>query len=226
MPNVMGQEFPYTPEGMAAAQQYAQAMGMRGGGSMGFRPIGMQEGGDADMVKLANDLYALMQGGTDEQVSNFIRGNRTALEMAAAIPDSKFNMLRGALKLNAQMQQMPETTGNLGRISDMDLQNLQGTMGSMPPMPETTGNPPRISDMDLQILQGALAQPMQQRAPAEFTGAPADRVGMQAGDPSISNEDLENMKRIVGSAATNYYPPNYSPPEKRAGGGIMSLRGY
>ena len=54
MPNVMGQEFPYTPEGMAAAQQYAQAMGMRGGGSMGFRPIGMQEGGDADMVKLAN----------------------------------------------------------------------------------------------------------------------------------------------------------------------------
>ena len=198
MPNVMGQEFPYTPEGMAAAQQYAQAMGMRGGGSMGFRPIGMQEGGDADMVKLAKNLYALMQGGTDEQVSNFIRGNRTALEMAAAIPDSQFNMLRGALKLDAQLQQMPETTGN----------------------------PPRISDMDLQILQGALTQPMQQRAPAEFTGAPADRVGMLAGDPSISNEDLENMKRIVGSAATNYYPPNYSPPEKRAGGGIMSLRGY
>ena len=41
MPNVMGREFPYTAEGMAAAQQYEQAMGMRGGGMMGFRPVGM-----------------------------------------------------------------------------------------------------------------------------------------------------------------------------------------
>ena len=37
MPNVMGREFPYTAEGMAAAQQYSQAMGMRDGGMMGFR---------------------------------------------------------------------------------------------------------------------------------------------------------------------------------------------
>ena len=40
MPNVMGREFPYTPEGMAAARQYSQAMGMRDGGPMGFRPLG------------------------------------------------------------------------------------------------------------------------------------------------------------------------------------------
>ena len=45
MPNVMGREFPYTPEGMAASQQYAQSMGMRDGGSMGFRPVGMFLGG-------------------------------------------------------------------------------------------------------------------------------------------------------------------------------------
>ena len=45
MPNVMGREFPYTPEGMAAARQYSQAMGMRDGGPMGFRPLGMQAGG-------------------------------------------------------------------------------------------------------------------------------------------------------------------------------------
>jgi len=47
MPNVMGREFPYTPEGMAAAQQYRQAIGMRDGGMMGFRPIGMAGGGVA-----------------------------------------------------------------------------------------------------------------------------------------------------------------------------------
>ena len=55
MPNVMGREFPYTAEGMAAAQQYSQAMGMRDGGSMGFRPVGYDEGGpvgyaDGDVV--------------------------------------------------------------------------------------------------------------------------------------------------------------------------------
>ena len=69
----------------------------------------MEEGGDADMVTLANNLYALMQGGSVEQVSNFIRENLPGLEMAAAIPDSKFNMLRGALRRNAQTQQTNES---------------------------------------------------------------------------------------------------------------------
>ena len=44
MPNVMGREFPYTPQGMAEAEQYRQAVGMRGGGMMGFRPVGYQDG--------------------------------------------------------------------------------------------------------------------------------------------------------------------------------------
>ena len=45
MPNVMGREFPYTPEGMAAADNYRRAMEMRGGGMMGFRPLGYKDGG-------------------------------------------------------------------------------------------------------------------------------------------------------------------------------------
>ena len=44
MPNVAGREFPYTPQGMAAAEQYKQSLGMRGGGMMGFRPVGYAEG--------------------------------------------------------------------------------------------------------------------------------------------------------------------------------------
>ena len=45
MPNVMGRQFPYTPQGVAAAQQYSQSLGMRDGGPMGFRPVGYQVGG-------------------------------------------------------------------------------------------------------------------------------------------------------------------------------------
>ena len=44
MPNVAGREFPYTPQGMAAAEQYKQSLGMRGGGIMGFRPVGYAHG--------------------------------------------------------------------------------------------------------------------------------------------------------------------------------------
>jgi hypothetical protein len=48
MPNVMGREFPYTPEGIAAAERYEQAVGMRNGGMMGFRPLGHANGGFVD----------------------------------------------------------------------------------------------------------------------------------------------------------------------------------
>jgi len=58
MPSVMGREFPYSPEGMAAAQQYSQALGMRDGGMMGFRPVGMQAGG----VPGVNPLVATGMG--------------------------------------------------------------------------------------------------------------------------------------------------------------------
>jgi hypothetical protein len=69
MPNVMGREFPYTPEGMAAAQQYSQAMGMRDGGPMGFRPLGYADGGVADnrlgsfLTPVDNRMGSLFLGG-------------------------------------------------------------------------------------------------------------------------------------------------------------------
>jgi hypothetical protein len=62
MPNVMGREFPYTPEGMAASQQYAQSMGMRDGGPMGFRPVGMGIGGTVFKILEESGKYpALFQ---------------------------------------------------------------------------------------------------------------------------------------------------------------------
>jgi hypothetical protein len=68
MPNVMGREFPYTSEGMAAAEQYSQALGMRDGGMMGFRPVGYQGGGsvpagyrDGDVVMDEQNRIALIE---------------------------------------------------------------------------------------------------------------------------------------------------------------------
>ena len=53
MPNVAGREFPYTPEGLRAAEQYRQLLGMSNGGAMGFRPLGYANGGDIGSVAAA-----------------------------------------------------------------------------------------------------------------------------------------------------------------------------
>ena len=62
MPNVMGQEFPYTPEGMAAAKQYEQSIGMMGGGSMGFRPLGYENGGPVGSSRASVIEYIMQDG--------------------------------------------------------------------------------------------------------------------------------------------------------------------
>ena len=86
MPNVAGREFPYTSQGMAAAEQYKQSLGMRNGGTAGFRPLGYRDGGD---VEAANDAtYSKLQTALDtlkdkEQLNNFIHENKAALESMA-----------------------------------------------------------------------------------------------------------------------------------------------
>jgi hypothetical protein len=60
MPNVAGREFPYTPQGMAAADRYRQSLGMRHGGTMGFRPVGYQGG---DLVEDVGNLGRIQGSG-------------------------------------------------------------------------------------------------------------------------------------------------------------------
>ena len=87
MPNVMGREFPYTPQGMAAAEQYKQAMGMRDGGMMGFRPIGYANGSPGvpitDLMAVVRELTNLEQTGTTEQVKAYVLANKDGLLKAA-----------------------------------------------------------------------------------------------------------------------------------------------
>ena len=86
MPNVMGREFPYTPQGMAAAEQYKQAMGMRDGGMMGFRPIGYANGSPGvpvtDSMAVIRELQELELTGTTPDVIAFIEGRQRDLARA------------------------------------------------------------------------------------------------------------------------------------------------
>jgi len=94
MPNVAGREFPYTPQGMAAAEQYKQSLGMRGGGMMGFRPVGYQNGGGVESdtaIPLDNVARAFVDlvssGASVLEIRRYISENRSALErMAVAGP--------------------------------------------------------------------------------------------------------------------------------------------
>jgi len=109
MPNVMGREFPYTPEGEAAALRYSRAIGMRGGGMMGFRPIGYQEGTGPAGVQLAeveaqrSDVLAIVNGlmnameGSENDVLNYVASNRIDLENIATLPGEQFNVVRDVL---------------------------------------------------------------------------------------------------------------------------------
>ena len=117
MPNVAGREFPYTPQGMAAAEQYRQSLGMRGGGMMGFRPLGYQEGGGvpeggvpigagetrmggfsvADVQTLVNDMVSVMDGGTEQDLVNFVNSNRYLLEGVANMNVPQARVVRAVL---------------------------------------------------------------------------------------------------------------------------------
>ena len=128
MPNVAGREFPYTPQGMAAAEQYRQSLGMRGGGMMGFRPLGYQEGGGVpeggvpigtgetrmggfnapDVQTLVNDLVSVMRDGTEQDVRNFVNSNRYLLEGVANMDIPQARIVRSVLLGNPAPQPTQE----------------------------------------------------------------------------------------------------------------------
>ena len=121
MPNVMGREFPYTPEGQAAALRYSRAIGMRGGGMMGFRPVGYQEGtGPAGaqpagmtvrstmalspeeatsgaVLNVVRDLWETLPK-SKEEIAKYIEKHRPDLEWIATLPGDNFNIVRRVLE--------------------------------------------------------------------------------------------------------------------------------
>jgi hypothetical protein len=124
MPNVMGREFPYTPEGMAAAEQYKQSVGMRDGGSMGFRPVGYDVGGEVGLKEGLIERIMQITGMTDVG---------TLLEMS--VPDLQ-NALSGLL---ASEQGMPSTEQGMmppGQMMAPPPEQMMGPPPEMAPPPD------------------------------------------------------------------------------------------
>jgi hypothetical protein len=175
MPNVMGREFPYTPEGMAAAEQYKQSVGMRDGGSMGFRPVGYANGspgvavGDEDMKMAAIQEIMKITGMTDPG---------PLLEMSMA---ELTNALSGLL---GNEQGMPSTEQGMMPPGQM-----------MAPPPEQMMAPP--SEMGA----GNMTQPgglppinSQDYMPGNMAPSPQPNVGDQIGG-GYRNGGLASLRR-------------------------------
>ena len=188
MPNVMGRDFPYTPEGMTAAQQYSQAMGMRDGGPMGFRPISYANGGP-------------VQG--DPERSRVIN----ALAEITGLPPENFSELSDdkLLEFARQVaQQQPQRVGkDFGddRISNLDAATYQKL----------------VAEQQRQPPQQLLEPPMRQMEPSTPMGPPMRNLGRIMGQmepstpmgPTMSFSDGVDAKRNLGRIMGQMEP---SPP--------------
>ena len=213
MPNVMGREFPYTAEGMAAAQQYSQAMGMRDGGSMGFRPIGYDNGGTVDVVAELRqrfyelrDLVAAGASGAESELIDLINREQEGLR---ASNDPKMNEIIN----NYLPPTQPAAVSNLDRMSGFIdgpiMTGIRGRYGAE-----------RLSDRDLATVQSTLYDASaQQQTPSGFLGAPNSLVatGMGARAAQAMQDPAFAMAEDERAAGT---------PPRMNRGGIMSLRGY
>lgn len=130
MPNVMGREFPYTPEGMAAAEQYKQSVGMRDGGSMGFRPVGYAYGspgvpvGDEDMRMATIQEIMQITGMTDPE---------PLLEMSMAELKNALSGLIGNEQGMPSTGQMMAPQQMMAPLSEMGAGNIPQPEG-LPPI--------------------------------------------------------------------------------------------
>jgi len=122
MPNVAGREFPYTPQGMAAAEQYKQSLGMRGGGMMGFRPVGYRDG---DLVEDVRN-FGRIQGGVGPSDQDLMETSPRVGEApglyGTAGPDEA-GPVGGVM---AGPVGLPEAIGNLGRLSGAEVGGAAG----------------------------------------------------------------------------------------------------
>jgi len=233
----MGREFPYTPEGMAAAQQYRQALGMRDGGMLGFRPVGMQEGGVADeSTNIVRGLYDLMSRGTTDQVRNYIEANRADLQMISKDPNPMFNMLRSVLPdfPPTQLPDFPPT-----QLPDFP-PTPPPTEGTMQPMQEqgrmgSAFGDSSISNYDmasnfLSPDDPALFAPRDPRRAVAVANRIQDDI--EAGIPTRGSADgpdltgAELLSRLSPDEQALFLAQRRSAPVEMNRGGIMSLRGY
>ena len=218
MPNVMGREFPYTPQGMAEAEQYRQAVGMRGGGMMGFRPLGYADGELVESVAAADARSGSEFAGPPADVFRYTSEDRAAaidllmdfLNMRDPTPllDMSDEDLRDAVAIH-QGRIESEQAVNLGRsVGDPTFSNRD--IAGMKQMIDNSGRG-AVELLDTDIYPDdsvpAYMYPVRPYGPEEY-----DRYG----------QDMADRQWVEGSTGA-YEALN---PTEMNRGGIMSLRGY
>ena len=180
MPNVMGREFPYTPQGVAEAEQYRQAVGMRGGGMMGFRPVGYQTGGVIDRDDSFAEGEAFDQATREAIIENIME--LTGMKDPSSLFDlsdeqlmaAQQNLMAASAAANAPPPAYPPGVREMlgqgvgdSRPSDQDaraMQRLGQEFGDL-----------RISNYDARAMQ---------------------RLGQGVGDSRTSDQDIRAMQRL------------------------------
>jgi|TARA_Y100000296_G_scaffold22716_2_gene26859 hypothetical protein len=211
----MGREFPYTPEGMAAAEDYRSSMGMRGGGMLGFRPVGYQDGDLVDeelntVEQLRNRFYELRKlisdgaSGAEEELLKLIKREEAGLR---ASKDPKMNQI-----IDNYIGDISISPGPLG---PPDLQQYQ-----VRKMLQGAGDQ-RLSDRDVRAMQDfAPQEPPDQIS----TTDPYWGFGYQEEyDPY--GQETADTQWVEGSTGRHQGQPY----NRKARGGLMSLarrRGY
>ena len=219
MPNVMGREFPYTPEGMAQAEQYKQAMGMRGGGMLGFRPVGYQDGDLVDeelniVEKLRNRFYELRElisagaSGAEEELLKLIKREEAGLR---ASKDPKMNQI-----IDNYIGDISISPGPLG---PPDLQPQFEYPLGVRKMLQGAGDQ-RLSDRDVRAMQDFAPDEPDQ---ISTTGPNLEFVYQEDYDPY--GQETADTQWVEGSTGRHQGQPY----NRKARGGLMSLarrRGY
>ena len=235
MPNVMGREFPYTPEGMAAAEQYEQSMGMRDGGMLGFRPIGMARGGVAHpggapggpgFMGASSPLMQLVRnhfgGGTQAQAQALVAGNASV--DSGALDSFRREFGREPRDTDELRQYMVSRGGVVTPMRD------GGMLGFRPLQMQEGGSPElelvkQMLDLERSATTREVAAFVQANAAAlsevaktlpqysKYIGRMLDRFGgpPQVMPTGMSEEDLVGMKQMMPMGQQGM-PQEQTPP--------------
>jgi len=105
MPNVAGVSFDYTPEGMRAAEEYRRSLSPRRR-NMGFRPLGMQEGGAVGDIYF--EFSDHLENMTAPDLRNWILNHSAQLDMAVEGNPRREDQLRDAKSWSVQGLKNPD----------------------------------------------------------------------------------------------------------------------
>ena len=231
MPNVMGREFPYTPEGMAQAEQYKQAMGMRGGGMMGFRPLGYADG---------NLVTAMAQRPRREDLED--EGLDVYLGLQSLLEEGDRQKILDYLYQNDGIIQR-DRENNPSRSEFFDgvkqFYNYEQYFRDLMQQPDSNFVRTGMVGQDLQAMvdEGFYADPTPQLPSERDEGFYADPTFPPFSDDPTLPPFSDDFRDEIPYYNPNHLNPFFNPDDievadggyisrKMNRGGIMSLRGY